>query len=92
MRHIFRARKIGWGNNDDIVWFDSDLYTKESAEAEFKPYRSTTQRGYPYTGYEYDGEKYHHVTYIGECEDDKMPHTDEELFDLSYKTIKRMEG
>ena len=66
MRHVFRATKIGWAKEQECVWFDSDHYTKEEAEAEFKPYEATTQRGYPYTGYEYDGQKYHDVTYLGE--------------------------
>lgn len=56
MRHVFKATKIGWDEEQEGVWFDSDFYSKEEAEAEFKPYQGTTQRGYPYTGYEYDGE------------------------------------
>ena len=76
MRHVFKATKIGWDEEQEGVWFDSNQYTKE--EAEFKPYQGTTQRGYPYTGYEYDGQKYHHYTYLGEYEDDKMPRNDYE--------------
>lgn len=73
MRHVFRATKIGWDSGQEGVWFDSEKYTKEEAEAEFIPFQGVTQRGYPYTGYEYDGQKYHHYTYLGEFEDDDMP-------------------
>lgn len=73
MRHVFRATKLGWGKEKEGIWFDSDIYAKEEAEAQFVPYKGITQRGYEYTGYEYDGQKYHHYTYLGEFEDDKMP-------------------
>ena len=39
MRHVFKATKIGWDEEQEGVWFDSDFYSKEEAEAEFKPYR-----------------------------------------------------
>ena len=81
MRHVFRATKLGWKHEQEGVWFDSDDFSKEEAEAEFKPFESTTQRGYPYTGYEYDGQKYHDYKYLGEFEDDKMPRNDEEYID-----------
>lgn len=56
MRHVFKAKKLGWGDDKtEGIWFDADEYTKEEAEAEFKPYQGVTQRGYDYTGYEYDG-------------------------------------
>ena len=82
MRHVFRATKIGWKGEQEGIWFDSALYTKEEAVAEFKPYQGTTQRGYPYTGYEYDGEKYHDFMYVGEFEDDKMPHNNMDIIDF----------
>ena len=56
MRHVFKAQKLGYGDDKtEGVWFDADDYTKEEAEAEFKPYQGVTQKGYDYTGYEYDG-------------------------------------
>lgn len=66
MKHLFRATKLGWDEEQEGIWFDSDHYSKEEAEAEIKTYDGITQRGYPYTGYEYDGQKYHDVTYLGE--------------------------
>ena len=91
MKHLFRATKIGWEKEKDGVWFDSDAYSKEEAEAEFKPYQGTTQRGYPYTGYERDGQKYHDVTYLGEFEDDELPHSDTELLDAILKRKSKIQ-
>ena len=73
MRHVFLATKIGWEEEKEYIWFDSNLYSKEDAESQCVPYQATTQDGYPYTGYEYDGEKYHHYKYIGEFEDGVIP-------------------
>ena len=81
MRHVFRATKIGWDEEKEGIWFDSDKYSLEEATAEFKPYEGITQRGYPYTGYEYDGQQYHDFQYLGEYEDDKMPRNDNEYID-----------
>ena len=47
MRHVFKATKIGWDEEQEGVWFDSDFYSKEEAEAEFKPYQGTTQARLP---------------------------------------------
>lgn len=35
----------------------------------------------PNTGYEYDGQKYHDVTYLGEYEDDDMPRSNTDYID-----------
>ena len=88
MKHLFKATKLGWEENKDGVWFDSDDYTEEEAKAEFKPYEGITQRNYSYTDFEFDGQKYHDVTYLGEFEDDKMPHNDSELWDARTKREK----
>ncbi len=78
MKHVFRATLIGWKREQEGVYFDSDQYTKEEAEAQFKPYRGMTQQGFPYTGYEYGGKKYYGYMYLGEYEDDKIPRNDAE--------------
>lgn len=82
MRHVFRATKMGWSKEQEGVWFDSSHYTKDEAKAQFQPYQGTTKDGYPYTEYEYDGQKYHDVTYLGEFEDDKMPRNNNEYIDM----------
>ncbi len=79
MRHVFKATRIGWEEEKEGIWFDSDHYTRKEAENQFKPYEGITQRGYPYTGYEFDGIKYHDYIYLGEFEDDDMPMNDWDL-------------
>lgn len=78
MKHLFKATKLGWDEEKEGIWFDSEYYTKEEAEEQIKPYRGITQGGFPYTGYEYDGQKYHDYEYLGEFEDDEIPHNDYE--------------
>lgn len=89
MKHVFKATKLGWEKEKEGIWFDSDDYTAQEAKDEFKPYAGTTQRGYSYTGYEYDGQKYHDVTYLGEFEDDEVPHNDLELLDYRLRHFKK---
>ena len=72
MKHLFKATKMGWAKEKEGIYFDSSTFTAED-------------RGYPYTGYEYDGQKYHDVTYLGEFEDDELPHNDIELMDILIK-------
>ncbi len=81
MRHVFRATKLGWNSEQEGVWFDAEVYSKEEAEKEFKKYKGITQKGFPYTGYEYDGQKYHDILYLGLFEDDKMPRNNNEYID-----------
>ena len=88
MRHVFRATKLGWDEEQEGVWFDSDKYTKEQAEAEFKPYVAVSQKGYPYMGYEFDGQKYHDFTYLGEFEDNDMPRNNKDLIKSLLKRKK----
>ena len=89
MKHVFKATKLGWEKEKEGIWFDSDDYTAQEVRDEFKPYEGTTQRGYSYTGYEYDGQKYHDVTYLGEFEDDEVPHNDLELLDYRLRHFKK---
>ena len=88
MKHLFKAKKMGWDEKKEIVWFDSDEYTKEEAEQQFKEFHATSGKGYPYTGYEYEGQKYHDVKYLGEFEDDELPHNDSELLETIFKRLK----
>ena len=75
MKHVFRAQKLGWEKAFDVIWFDTNYYTREEAEAELEPFEGLTQNGYPYSGYEYGGQKYYSYSYLGVYEDDKMPGT-----------------
>lgn len=87
MRHVFKAKKLGWESACEGIWFDSNDYSEEEARAEFKTYEGVTQRGYPYTGYEYQGTRYHDVTYLGEYEDDDMPTSDSDLLRRRFEQM-----
>ena len=36
MKHLFRATKMGWKEEKEGVWFDSDVYSKEKAQADIE--------------------------------------------------------
>lgn len=80
MRHVFIATRMGYGISEGI-WFDSNLYTKEEAIAQFEPIQDFNANGYPYTRYIYDGIDYRNFEYLGEYEDDKMPTNNREYVD-----------
>lgn len=88
MRHVFKAKVLGYPDRYEGVWFDADSFTKEEAEAQFVPYQGYTHDGYPYTGYEYDGVRYHHYAYIGLFEDDQMPMDDADILAWMRKKIE----
>lgn len=89
MKHLFIATKLGWDEEKDAVWFDTEHYSKEAAYAQFKPFQGIKQKRYEYTAYEYDGQKYHDVTYLGEFEDNQLPHNTSELIDIILKRGKK---
>ena len=91
MYHLFRATLLGYDREQEGIYFDANHYSREEAEAQFKPYDGVTQRGYPYTGYEFGGSKYHDVSYIGEFPNKKsMPKNNDEYLDyLIAKGRKR---
>ena len=72
MRHVFKGKKLGWGD-DKTEGVGSMLTTtpKKRLRRSQALSRGYSER-YDYTGYEYDGERYHHYTYLGEFEDDDM--------------------
>lgn len=83
MRHVFKAVKPGWDEECDGIWFDSDMYSREEAEAELGlglgQYYRHDDDGIPYTCYEYDGQEYADIVYLGEFEDEDMPMSDYDL-------------
>jgi hypothetical protein len=91
MKHVFTANQIGWNKDKEIVWFDSSLYTLEEAIAQFKPFQGISKKGYPYTGYEFEGQKYHDYHYLGELGDDEMPRDASDILGLVLKLISRKE-
>ena len=89
MKHLFKATKIGWEKQKEGIYFDSDDFTAEEAKKQFKEFQGTTKKGYPYTGYEFDGQKYHDVHYLGEFEDNELPQNDIELLNAIIKKHKK---
>lgn len=68
MRHVFRADVKDQNGVWDGVWFETDEYTRESAETLFERRDDD--------GFDYCGESYSDVTYLGVFRDDRMPQTD----------------
>lgn len=83
MKHLYRATVMGFEKKQEMIYFDSDYYTREEADAQFKRFRGVNSRGYGYTGFEYDGQRYHDVTYIGEV--DTLPEYGQNLHELCEK-------
>lgn len=81
MQHVFKVKKLGWDEEEEGITFDADVYSEEEVKSAFEEYEGTTMDGYPYIGYEYDGERFHDVTYLGVFEDDEVPHNDDELME-----------
>ena len=75
--HVFIGTLLGWESIQEYIWFDTSLYSKESAEAQFvECYGQTTKANgetYDYTYYEYDGQKYYKVSYVGEFDWEDRP-------------------
>lgn len=69
MRHVFRADVKDQDGVWDGVWFETDEYTRDSAKALFK-------RRDDGDGFDYYGESYSDVAYLGVFRDDQMPQTD----------------
>ena len=76
MRHVFKATGMGWTPDREGIWFDADYYTKEEAEAQFKSVVKISKDGWPYTAYEYEGDTFRYVEYLGVFDDDGMPKND----------------
>ncbi len=68
MRHVFRADVKDQDGVWDGVWFETDEYTMESAESLFKRLDDGN-------GFDYYGETYSDVAYLGVFRDDQMPKT-----------------
>ena len=88
MKHLIRTEREGKGGEKEGIWFDADEYTLEEARAEFEQYEETDQDGESYTGYEYDGDRFDSVIYLGKFEDEEMPRSDSDFIDIIMKRIK----
>lgn len=66
--HIISAKKFGYDAGYDYSPFPADMFTRESAMAQFTPVTKETLKNnhwYSYTAYEYDGETYYSIQYSG---------------------------
>ena len=64
--HIISAKNIGWEDNlgdgtYDYYFFPTSKYSKSDVVSLFTPVQKTTQQGYPYTAYEYQGKTYYEI-------------------------------
>lgn len=75
-RHVFKCKKLGWGNDYEGVWFDADYYTREEAYDQFEKVEHETVKNnhvVPYAAYEYDGQLYYSIRYMGVFDENEMP-------------------
>lgn len=89
MQHVFRATRMGWEKKREGIHFDASVYSEAEARAQFKPVACVSERGYPYTAYEYDGIRYHDFEYLGIYPDDKMPRNDLDYVDSLIERLKK---
>ena len=75
-RHVFRCVHQGWDSRTEGIWFDADYYTEGEARAQFvevEKYTDKNNKSYSYTAYEYQGELFYEVEYMGVFDEDNMP-------------------
>lgn len=74
-RHVFRCVHQGWDKRIEGIWFDADDYTEDEARAEFVEVEKDTEKNnnnYSYIAYEYEGELFYEVHYMGLFDEDNM--------------------
>jgi hypothetical protein len=64
--HVISAKNIGWEDNlgdgtYDYYFFPTSKYSELDVVSLFAPVQKTTQRGYVYTAYEYQGKTYYEI-------------------------------
>lgn len=75
-RHVFRCVHQGWDGRTEGIWFDADYYSEYDARAQFVEVEKYTEKNnarYSYTAYEYQGELFYEVEYMGLFDKDNMP-------------------
>ncbi|RIA77930.1 hypothetical protein EI71_00713 [Anaeroplasma bactoclasticum] len=79
--HVFRCKCQGWNNKYVVVCIDAEKFTENEARAQFIAKTGFTEKSngqdYPFTYYEYEGNKYYKVGYWGVYDSDNLP-------DLNY--------
>ena len=67
--HVISAKNIGWEDDlgdgtYDYYFFPTSKYSNSDVVSLFMPVQKTTQRGYPYTAYEYQGKTYFEIIHM----------------------------
>lgn len=74
--HVVSAKKMGWDDEWEYFFFDTEEYTEDEAMAQFTPVEKETlksnNRWYPYTAYEFEGETFYCIRYSGITDEDKI--------------------
>ena len=85
MRYVFKCIHQGWDAETEGIWFDAEDFTLDEAWKQFKEVKRQTllDNGHwvDYTAYEYEGELFYKVFYLGLFEDDNMPMSDYDLWE-----------
>lgn len=66
--HVISAKRLGWPDMYDYLFFPVSEFSESDAIAQFQHVEKTTNKNnhiVPYTAYEYDGNTYHHIIYSG---------------------------
>lgn len=75
-RHVFKVIHQGWDKTAEGIWFDADDYTEEEAKAQFQEVQKESFKNdhwVTYTAYDYQGELFYDVQYLGVFDEDNMP-------------------
>ena len=88
-QHVVWVKHFGYGEEQEAFTFNADEYTREEVEAAFVPYSFISQKGFQQTGYEYEGEKFYRYAYLGIFPEDKIPNSDEELWEYRKYRIDK---
>lgn len=80
-QHVVWVQHFGYEEEQESITFNAAEYTREEVEAFFVPYSFISQKGFQQIGYEYAGEKFYRFSYLGLFPDDKIPASDEELWE-----------
>lgn len=76
--HVFKCKKMGYDEEEVGIWFDADVYSERDAKSQFHERYGETKKSngeyYPFTYFEYEGEKFFDVEYVGLFDEDNLPH------------------
>lgn len=75
--HAFKCTHQGWDRKQEIIWFDTAMYTEDEAKAQFEEVEKVKSLGNghcaTYIAYEYEGELFYEIEYLGVFDEDNLP-------------------